>query len=181
MECGGVSMPEKARQPPGQPALTPLPRDADDLLRRWLAVPAVVAWWGNRAVAEARLRLAAESRAAIRCLVLLDGEPIGYAQALDSAGAGGPVNARLDPGIWECDLFVGSERHRGQGLGTAALDLLVTEVFATTLATGCAIFVPVASERVARACEGIGFRWTGVTRDPATGMVWVMVRNRPQA
>lgn len=174
-------MPEVARPSSGQLALTPLPRDADPLLTRWLAIPAVVAWWGNRAVAEARLRLAAESPHAIRCLVLLEGEPIGYAQAVDSAGAEGPLAARLDPGTWECDLFIGSEPHRGQGFGTAALDLLVAEVFATTLATGCAIFVPVASERVARACEGIGFRWTGVTRDPATGMVWVMVRNRPQA
>lgn len=174
-------MTEEARPSAGQLAITPLPPDAGALLSRWLAIPAVVAWWGNRAAAEAGLRLAAESPSAIRCLILLDGEPIGYAQAMDSAGAGGPVAARLDPGIWECDLFVGSERHRGQGFGMAALDLLVAEVFATTLAVGCAIVVPVASERVARACERIGFRWTGVTRDPATGMAWVMVRRRPQA
>jgi aminoglycoside 6'-N-acetyltransferase len=161
-------------------ALAPFtPRD-DVHLARWLASPAVAAWWGNRGAAEARVRMAAESSSALRCMVRVDGLPIGYGHALDSADVRDLAEAGLPAGTWVCDLFVGSEPHRGQGLGSAALDLLVGEVFATTLAVACATIVPVASERVARGCERIGFRWTRVIRDPAIGMVWVMLRDRPR-
>ena len=67
-------------------------------LRRWLSEPHVVEWFGSRAAAEASLALAAESDAAIARMIVLDGEAIGYAHALDLD------DPRLPPGCWQADV-----------------------------------------------------------------------------
>ena len=93
-----------------------------------------------------------------------------------------PVHDPAVPaGTWDCDLFIGSEPDRGRGHGQAALDLLVGEVFATTLAIACMIVISVRNERAARAYENVGFRWVAVTWDPIQGPSWVMLRDRRQA
>lgn len=173
-----------APHPGGKPAPTPRvrpvhPRDHDQIYR-WLRDPGVQRWWGNAASAEAEIRLALESNAAFCRIIEIDGLAIGYAQAVDAGLTGGFSGVSVPPGSWDCDLFIGSETHRGQGHGQKALDLLVAEVFASTLATACTIVVSVRNERAARAYENIGFRWVTITEDPIHGPCWVMVRDRPQ-
>ena len=148
------------------------------LVEQWIASPALTAWWGSRASAEARIRMAQAQAIAVCRMIEVAGVPIGYAQSLDFGAAAGD-GAGLPAGAWECDIVVGSQPHRGLGYGSAALDALVQEVFATTLALACVIAIPVHSERVARACERIGFRWLRIVRDAAAGPIWIMARERP--
>lgn len=144
-------------------------------LAAWLRKPIVADWWGGVASAEARVRLASATSDAIRRIVALDGLPIGYGHALD-ASADQSVPAELPSGFWLCDLFIGEEAHRGRGYWSRALELLIAEVHTTTLATGCALIVPVRDERVTRAAERVGFRWTRVLHDTSAHPTWVMLR-----
>ena len=144
-------------------------------LSAWLHKPSVADWWGGMASAEARFRLAAVTDSAIRRLVTVDGLPIGYGHAFDAA-ADQSAPAGLPSGFWLCDLFIGEEAYRGRGYWSLALAQLVAEVHATTLATGCALIIPVRNERVARAAERIGFRWTEILRDATPEPAWVMLR-----
>ena len=175
------------------PTLRPVAGADRDRIDRWLQNPDVQRWWGNAASAEAEIRLALDSDASFCRIIETGGLPIGYAQAVDTGLTGAPLSARthgghadgstaapVPPGTWDCDLFIGSEPHRGQGYGQQALDLLVTEVFASTLALACMIVVPVRNERAARAYENVGFRWVAITEDPIHGACWVMLRERPR-
>ena len=150
-------------------------------LRNWLALPTVQAWWGSRNRAEAEVAVALASPSAICRIIRLLDEPIGYAHALDGAllEGGAQSRAALDSGAWDCTVFIASERHRGRGLGGLALDLLVGEVFSTTLAVACTLRIPVAKEHAVRAIEAAGFKWVRVESDPGLGRVWLMRRDRP--
>lgn len=144
----------------------------------WLGNPEVQRWWGNGASAEAEIRLAFASEASLCRLIQLNGMAIGYAQAVEFGLTGAPIPHPIGPGTWDCDLFIGSQPHRGLGLGQSALDLLVGEVFSTTLAIACAIMVPVRHERAVRAYERVGFRWVSIAEDQIHGASWVMIRDR---
>lgn len=147
------------------------------LLDRWLRSDALSGWWGSRASAEARIRIAQESRAAICCVISVGGEAAGYAQAFEEAG-GGDRTAGIPAGAWDCDVLLGSEAYSARGTGETALRLLTREVFETTLATACAIVVPVRNERAVRACERAGFKWVAVLQDAFAGPAWVMSLDR---
>lgn len=151
-------------------------------LHAWLALPAVIAWWGTRSRAEAEIALALDSVSALCRMVLVDGEPSGYAHALDAALLDGELGARArhESGTWECAVFIASEARRGQGFGAVALDALVSEVFATTLSIACTLRIPVAKEPAVRAVESIGFRWVRIEEDAGIGRVWLMRRERPR-
>jgi aminoglycoside 6'-N-acetyltransferase len=86
----------------------------------------------------------------------------------------------LDPGTWDLDLFIGSEEHRGKGVGQAALGLLKDEVFATTMALAVCVFPSIKNERAVRAYEKAGFRWKRIWNDPYMGPSWFMVVERPK-
>ena len=63
-------------------------------------------------------------------------------------------------------------------MGSAALVLLVEEVFGTTLAVACSGFVPIRNEPLARAYEQAGFRWRRIWDDRLLGPSWLMLRER---
>lgn len=151
-------------------------------LRAWLALPSVLAWWGTRDRAEAEIALALDSPSALCRIIRLDGEPIGYAHALDAAllDGGGRSGGPLESGTSECVIFIASEAHRGRGLGEMALRTLVSEVFATTLAVACTLRVPVGKEPAVRAVEAAGFRWVRIEADAGLGRVWLMRCGRPR-
>lgn len=167
MTLQGVTQPVIRLQPVGS--------TGHDRVAAWLATPEVGAWWGGADSAQAHIHLARATEHAICRLVLLGDEPIGYGQAMDAADAG----RDFAPATWTCDLFIGAASKRGFGYWSAAMDQLVGEVFATTLALGCAVVVPIRHERVARAAERIGFGWQSITALPRAGPAWVMVRPRP--
>ncbi len=148
-------------------------------IRRWLAEPEIVAWWGNAASAEAEIALAMASDTAV-CRIITCGEaPIGYAHAVDVGLWGEERPPEIEPGTWDIDLFIASEQHRGRGLGAIALARLVDEVFATTLAVACCGLVSVRNEAAVRAYERAGFAWRRIWNDPLFGPCWLMLKDRP--
>lgn len=151
------------------------------VIRRWLALPEIEAWWGPRAATEAEVVLALEQPQAL-CRLIVDagtGTPIGYGQAVDATVWGDQLPEDLAPGTWDLDLFIASGAHRGIGAGGAALQLLRDEVFATTLAVAVAVFPSIENEKAVRAYEKAGFRWKRVWNDPRAGRSWFMVCDRP--
>jgi len=148
-------------------------------IRRWLAEPEVGAGWGNAGSAEAEINLAMGSEAAISRLVECEGAAIGYAHALEIGLLGDDRPADLAAGTWHVNLLIASRSHRGRGLEGAALTLLTEEVFATSLAVGCAGAVSVRNEAGVRAYEQAGFRWQRIAHDRLLGPSWVMLKERP--
>lgn len=163
------------------PSLTLRPATAADwgLIRTWIAKPEIQTWWGSPNAAEAEIRIALDSGAAISCMVLLDGRPIGYAHAVDAAHWGPSLPDGMPPGTWDLDVFIAVAEQRGKGLGERTVELLADEVFATTLAPALSVFVSVRNEAAVRAYERAGFRWVRVLEDPMTGPSWMMLRERP--
>lgn len=148
-------------------------------IRQWLRDPHVQRWWGNAGTAEAEVAMALATDGALCRIILAGNEPIGYAHALDAAHFGDAAAAGIPTGAFDCDLFIASEAYRGKGYGQRALELLVEEVFATTLAIACSIVVSVRNERAVRAYEAAGFEWRRVWQDPVMGPSWVMIKERP--
>ena len=165
----------------GEVRLRPARRADWDIIRRWLARPDIQDWWGPLSQTEAEVNIALQSEHAI-CRIIESGtEPIGYAHAIDAAIWGADLPQDLEPGTWDLDLFIASEAHRNKGAGQAALSLLKTEVFATTLAVAVCVFPSVKNERAVRAYEKAGFRWKRIWNDPALGPSWFMVAERGPA
>ena len=82
---------------------------------RWLRNPDVQRWWGNAASAEAEIRLALESDTAACRMIEIEGVAVGYAQAVDNGRPNAPRGGPVPAGAWDCNLFIGSAPHRGQG------------------------------------------------------------------
>lgn len=148
------------------------------LIRGWVKRPDIERWWGSATAAEAEMRLVAEIGPAIARIVLVAGEPVGYAHAID-AGHWGELPDGMPPGTWDVDIFIAEPLHRGKGVGEMALNLLAEEVFATTLALSLSAFVSVANEAAVRAYERAGFEWARVWEDPIVGPSWMLLRQRP--
>jgi aminoglycoside 6'-N-acetyltransferase len=164
---------------PQQIALRPATPEDRFRIRRWLAEPEVAAAWGNAGSAEAEINLAMDSEVAICRIIACEGTPIGYAHALEIGLLGDERPGSLAAGTWHVNLLIASPQQRGRGLESAALALLTKEVFATTLAVGCAAVVSIRNEAAVRACERAGFRWRRIADDRLLGPSWLMLKERP--
>ena len=160
--------------------LRPARRADWDLIRGWLARPDIQDWWGPLSATEAEVNLALGSGHALCRIIEADGDPVGYAHAVDATLWGENLPQDLEAGTWDLDLFIASEEHRGKGVGQAALALLKSEVFATTLAVAVCVFPSVRNERAVRAYEKAGFRWKRIWNDPQMGPSWFMIAERPR-
>ena len=160
--------------------LRPAGRPDWDLIRGWLARQDIQDWWGPLAATEAEVNMALSSAHALCRIIEANGEPVGYAHAVDATLWGESLPQDLEPGTWDLDLFIASEEHRGRGVGQAALALLKDEVFACTLAVAVCVFPSVKNERAVRAYEKAGFRWKRIWNDPQAGPSWFMVAVRPR-
>lgn len=163
---------------PGHITLRPATRTDFDLIRVWLRRADIQEWWGPATATEAEVNLALASGHAICRIIEADGQPVGYAHAVDASLWGESLPDDLEPGTWDLDLFIASEEHRGRGVGHVALAMLREEVFATTLAVAVCVFPSIKNERAVRAYEKAGFRWQRVWNDPLTGPSWFMVARR---
>ncbi len=148
-------------------------------IRRWLADPALPAWWGLQSAVEAEITIALESESALARIIQREGAPIGYAHAADAALWRADMPPDLAPGQWEIDLFVAAPETRAEDT-TEALRQLAAEVFVTTMAVGCCGLVSIRNEAAARAFERAGFRWSRVWHDRLSGPSWVLELPRPR-
>jgi RimJ/RimL family protein N-acetyltransferase len=155
----------------------PVPADWDRV-RAWLRQPEIQSWWGGLSAAEAEIAIAAESPSALCRMIVADGLPIGYGQAIDADLVASARTAGLPTGAYVAALFIADPAHRRRGAGEAALAALTREVFSSTLAITCATVVPVRYEPAVRAAERAGYRWVSVSVDAATGQNWLMVKER---
>jgi RimJ/RimL family protein N-acetyltransferase len=162
----------------GNIVLVPATDEDWPTIRRWLAQPEVIRWWGPRATTEAEVMLALGSEHAISRMIVCDGVAVGYGHAVDAALLGVSLPAELPVGAWEMDVFVASAEHRGRGIGVTALAAMQRDVFATTLAPVVYVRVPVGQEKAVRAYERAGLRWLAVMRDPVMGPEWMMAAVR---
>ena len=158
--------------------LRPATRRDGALIRSWLADPSIQDWWGPLSATEAEVNIALSSAYAICRIIECDGEPVGYCHAVDATLWGDQLPEELQPGTWDLDIFVASERHRGRGIGQTALAALKDEVFSTTLAVAVCVFPSIRNERAVRAYEKAGFRWRRIWNDPHAGPSWFMVAER---
>ncbi len=159
--------------------LKPATRRDAGLIRSWLITPDIQEWWGPLSSTEAEVNIALSSGHAICRLIECDGEAVGYCHAIDATLWGDQLPDALEPGTWDLDIFVASERHRGQGIGQIALAALKDEVFSTTLAVAVCVFPSIRNERAVRAYEKAGFKWQSIWNDPHAGPSWFMVAARP--
>lgn len=148
------------------------------LLRAWLQRKDVQRWWGSAGSAEAEIRTVFETSSAIGRIVVCDGNPVGYAHAIDATYWGETLPEGIPAGAWDVDIVIADPAHRGRGIGQAALEALADEVFSTTLAVALCVFVSVRNEPAVRAYERAGFKWKCVWDDPEFGASWMMLRER---
>lgn len=159
--------------------LRPVTRSDQDLIQKWLRQPDIEQWWGPASATTAEVMFALQSPSAICRIIACSETPIGYCHAIDAKLWGGDLPEELEAGTWDLDLFIASARHRGQGIGLKALEMLKTEVFSTTLATAVCVFASIRNEAAVRAYERAGFGWRRIWNDHATGPSWFMVAPRP--
>lgn len=162
----------------GSVHLRPATRRDSDLIRMWLADPGIQEWWGPVSATEAEVNIALSSAHALCRIIECDGEAVGYCHAIDATMWGDQLPEELEPGTWDLDIFVASERHRGKGIGQIALAALKDEVFSTTLAVAVCVFPSIRNERAVRAYEKAGFKWRRIWNDPYAGPSWFMVAER---
>ncbi len=157
------------------------PATAEDgfMIRRWLKDPALQACWGNRASAEAEITLARISQTALCRIVICEGTPIGYAQAIETGLGAGARAPEILPGTWDTQFWIAPARQRGRAVLAAIPALLAQEVFATTLAVACSGLVLIKQEMLVRAYEAAGFRWRRICHDPVFGPAWLLLKERP--
>ncbi|MEM7776931.1 MAG: GNAT family N-acetyltransferase [Pseudomonadota bacterium] len=165
-------------QPATLVRLRPATSDDWPMIRTWLRLPAIEAWWGPASICEGEVIAALQADAAMARIIEADGRPVGYAHAIDASLWGDELPHGLPVGTWDLDLFVADPELRGRGVGSEALSQLKSEVFATTLAVATCIFPSIANERAVRAFEKAGFAYKSVWQDPTHGPCWFMLCER---
>ncbi len=145
---------------------------------RWLSEPEIANWWGSRASAQAAIIAALDAPMGLASMLTIGRDDVGYAHALDTGNGGGLPGVTGLEGCYRIDVFVGERQQRGRGIGVAALRLIVTEVFQTTLAPAVVSIVSIRNEAAVRAHEKAGFRWVKVVSDPLLGPCWLLRHER---
>jgi len=149
------------------------------MVRKWLRLAEVERWMGPASSTEAEVIQALGGAHSLACIIEHQGQPIGYAHAVDAMTWGEELPQDLQPGTWDMDLFIAAPSARGLGFGARALAALRNEVFSTTLATAVCVFTSIRNEHAVRAYEKSGFEWRRIWHDPINGPVWLLVAERP--
>jgi aminoglycoside 6'-N-acetyltransferase len=142
-------------------------RDSDRLLR-WLAQPHVAKWWGDpaRAMEHAR-QCVPESHA----LIVADRAPVGYLcwqeppeEELEAADL-----TDLPSALADIDILVGEPELLGQGIGSRALELLLSRLRRESSVAFAGLGTSVSNTNAIRCYEKAGFRLFREFRDPEWG------------
>jgi aminoglycoside 6'-N-acetyltransferase len=150
------------------------PATAEDLpmLRRWLATPEAVRWWGDPAREAALLEEDLRDPNMVMRIVSFDGRTFAYAQDYDVRTWPQRHLGHLPPGSRAIDAFIGRPDMIGCGHGPAFLHLLARRL----MSEGVPVVVidPSADNlRARRAYARAGFEG-GTVVETGTGSVVVM-------
>jgi RimJ/RimL family protein N-acetyltransferase len=143
----------------------PLSSDELPLLRRWLEMPHIRAWWGDPETELAYIRDMVEGRDTTRPFIFsVDGEPMGYIQYWFIGDhqnatwiADHPWLAELPSDAVGVDLSMGYPGKLSQGIGSAALRAFTEWL----VGQGCRTIIidpDLENSRAVRAYEKAGFR-----------------------
>jgi len=176
----------------GSPRITftPLARDHFPLLARWLAVPAVRAWWLSPeptvAAVEADYGEVVDGTDPMKAFVVeVDGEPAGLVQSFRHAEEA-EYDAEVGiPGVAGIDYLIGETAHRGRGVGTAAVRAFAVQVLGFYPDVSGVVAVPLRANRAScRVLEKAGFRHvedldldTGDPSDVGVNSVYLLARD----
>lgn len=153
----------------------PMTRDDLPLVRRWLAEPHVIEWWGDPAQQLALVTEDLDEPAMQQFIVAHDRDPFGYIQAYDLQSWPDPVFAEHPQGTQAIDQFIGKPDMIDRGHGSAFI-----RRFIDRLIDGGAPRIITDPDpdnlRAVRAYENAGFIRQGIveTRD---GPALLMVRD----
>ena len=133
------------------------------------------------ASAEAEIKLAMSSEAALSRIIERDGVPIGYAHAVEIGlwARAPPDGCRRAPGTstisWRRRRATATEaRQRRAGAADAR------RCSPPRWRWPAAAVVSIRNEAAARAYERAGFRWLRIWQDPLLGPSWLMLKERPE-
>jgi aminoglycoside 6'-N-acetyltransferase len=107
-------------------------RDDLPMVRRWLATPEVVRWWGDADEQFALVSGDLDEPAMAQFIVARDDRPFGYLQCYDVAAWPEPAFGAQPEGTRGIDQFIGEPDMLGRGHGSAFIRSFVE----TRLATG---------------------------------------------
>lgn len=156
--------------------LTPFaPNSHAELLKKWLHQPHVQEAWGDPATNfKAVLTLKSPTGSA---LVAVDGDLVGFLQwqpigasDLVASGVSVPDDETID-----IDIFIGEVEYLGKGIGSKAIDLLMTKLEEEGKAKRATLFTGVGNKRAIRAYEKAGFRLVSRYLDAEHGWTSVMM------
>lgn len=136
----------------------PLTHEDMPLLARWLVMPHVAAWWGEKETEMAEIAEAIDSIWVEPFIIELDGKPIGYIQSYDPHLDEGENPFQDQPtGTLGIDQFIGEPDLVGKGHGTRLIAQFVEMLFEEGAPR--VILDPDPANRVAvRVYEKVGFR-----------------------
>jgi len=174
---------------------TLIPMAADDLpqIVKWRNRPEVHNWYGGRAgtADEVRTRHLESTDPVTRCIVHLDGEPIGFLQFYEYIEKWKPaIDLKTDEEAWGIDLYLGEPRLHGRGIGTRLVRGVAERLVSEHGAARVLIDPHVGNVAAIRCYQNAGFRKTrlmpsyervrGEWRD-AWLMEWTGERGKPLA
>ncbi len=134
------------------------PATVDDLpmLRRWLATPDAVRWWGDPVREAANLEEDLHEPAMVQRIVSFDGRCFAYAQDYDVNAWPQAHLSHLPPGTRAVDTFIGKPDMIGCGHGAAFVRILARRLLDEG-ATQVVIDPTVDNMRARRAYSRAGF------------------------
>lgn len=143
--------------------LRPMRVDDVDLLRRWDDDPDVAAALGGRGADWYDWPAELVRDLPWRELLIAEekGRPIGFVQLIDAREEESHYWADVKPGTWALDIWIGSPRDRGRGLGAQAVRTAVARIFENTSASAVVIDPQVGNRRAIAFYERLGFERVG--------------------
>lgn len=173
--------------PDADPCLTLRLLHADDLplLHDWLNRPHIVEWWGGEAERPSLDEVlrdhhpdAMAAEGVTPYIVMLDGDPVGFAQSYVAMGSGeGWWEDETDPGVRGIDQFLADASRLNQGLGTRMVRALAGHLFADPAVTKLQTDPSPQNHSAIRCYEKAGFVRQGLVTTPDGPAVY-MVQTR---
>ncbi len=146
------------------------------LVRRWLANPHVMEWWGDPDRQFTLVREDLDHRSMQQYIVSLDQRPFAYLQCYDPAAWPDNGFGELPPGTRGIDQFIGEADMIERGHGSALIRRFIDDVLDKD--TPRIVTDPSPdNSRAVRADEKAGFRKDRLVDTP-DGRALLMVRNR---